>query len=356
MLYFITGALGHLGYNIVLKLLEEKQHIRVLVLPGSDITPLKNPLIEVFFGDVTSLEDLNRFFDLSNTSFKYSEVVVIHCAGIISISSKYTKNMYLVNVDGTKNMLDLSILKRVSHFIYISSVHAIRELPKQRVMTEITQFDPKFVYGHYGKSKAIATSYVKEYYVKGYPITIIHPSGIIGPNDLLNGHTTELIKNYLNKKMSTRVTGGYDFVDVRDVAESILSLSKLKKYGFYIVSNRNIKVKEIFETLKKISGRKTYIKVLSLTFVRVLSPIIESYYHAKKRIPLFTNYSLYTLSSNALFSHEKLDHTIFYQPRDLEETLLDTANYLISTNQIQDPKIIQHIKEFTKNRKEKKPL
>lgn len=349
MLYMITGALGHLGYNIVLKLIEEKIRMRVLVLPGSDISPLNHPLTDVVYGDVTSLDDLNNFFDLSNTSESYANVTVIHCAGIISISNKYAQNMYRVNVDGTKNMLDFSFSKGVSHFIYISSVHAIRELPKRKVMTEITQFNPKYVYGHYGKSKALATSYVKDYYLKGYPITIIHPSGIIGPNDLLNGHTTELIKNYLNKKISTRVTGGYDFVDVRDVAESIISLSKLKKFGFYILSNRNIKVKEIFETLKKISGRKTYIKVLSLAFVRLLSPIIESYYQAKKRIPLFTNYSLYTLSSNALFSHEKLDRTINYQPRSLEVTLLDTAKYLIETNQIKDPKIIRHIQAYNKD-------
>ena len=47
-----------------------------------------------------------------------------------------------------------------------------------------------------------------------------------------------------------------------------------------------------------------------------------------KQPPLYTSYSLYTLDSNALFSHEKATRELNYQPRPIEETLRDTACWL----------------------------
>lgn len=48
----------------------------------------------------------------------------------------------------------------------------------------------------------------------------------------------------------------------------------------------------------------------------------------KKKRPLYTKYSLYTLSSNDKFSHEKASRELGYRPRDLYETLRDTILWL----------------------------
>lgn len=56
---------------------------------------------------------------------------------------------------------------------------------------------------------------------------IIHPSGIIGPNDFGNSHLTQLIKEVANGKLFACVKGGYDFVDVRDVADGVISACKM---------------------------------------------------------------------------------------------------------------------------------
>ena len=92
---------------------------------------------------------------------------MIHTAGIVSITSKYEQRVYDVNVTGTKVITDLCIEKKVKKLVYISSVHAIPELPAGQTMREVELFDPDKVIGLYAKTKAEATAYVMEAGKKG---------------------------------------------------------------------------------------------------------------------------------------------------------------------------------------------
>ena len=69
-------------------------------------------------------------------------------------------------------------------------------------------------------------------------------------------------------------------------------------------------------------------------FAKMSAPLAEIYYKIKKQPPLYTSYSLYTLTSNALFSHEKATKELNYQPRPLQETLQDTIDWLVEVKKI----------------------
>lgn len=216
-LYLITGAAGHLGSTLVLKLLKEKKSVRALVL--SNEKNINNKNIEVFYGDVRNKESLLPFFN--NPQNK--ELVVIHCAGIISISSKYQQEVYDVNVLGTKNIVDFSIEHNVKRFIYVSSVHAITEKSPGEVVLEVKEFNPDDVVGLYAKTKAEATKYVLSSVSRGLNAIVVHPSGISGPFDSKRGYFTALIIDYYKGRLTSAVNGGYDFVDVRDVSNGIIA-------------------------------------------------------------------------------------------------------------------------------------
>ena len=51
----------------------------------------------------------------------------------------------------------------------------------------------------------------------------VFPSGIIGPSDIQGGSFTSMAKSFLAGRLPSVVRGGYDFVDVRDVADGILA-------------------------------------------------------------------------------------------------------------------------------------
>lgn len=324
-IYIITGANGHLGYTIVKELIEKEVEIRALVLPNENPQRLEELGCKIYFGNVCNKEDLEHLFDDSENK----EMIVIHCAGLISIASRVSKLVYDVNVNGTKNVVDQCMEHKVKRLIHISSVHAIPELKKGEKIIEVDQFNPDLVKGEYAKTKAIATNYVLEKAKEGLNAVVIHPSGIIGPYDYGKGHLTQLVLDYFNKKLTALVDGGYDFVDVRDVASGIIqAIEKGRKGECYILSNDYISVRELIKIISTFSSRKPIKTILPIWFAKVTAPLAELYYKIRRKPPLYTSYSLYTLQSNSNFSHEKATNELGFTPRDIKETVKDTIVWM----------------------------
>ena len=324
--YIITGANGFLGNNII-RILEKDadNEIRAFVLKDDSIKSLENLNCKIYYGDVTNKESLSSIFE--NTNGK--EVFVIHCAAIVYIKSKYNPLIYNVNVNGTKNIVD-KVLELNAKLVYVSSVHAIPEKPNNDLITEVTNFNPDDVYGLYAKTKAEAAKYVMDAIKnKNLNACIIHPSGIIGPNDFGNSHLTQLIKVVSNGKLFACVKGGYDFVDVRDVAKGVTNACKNGIKGeCYILSNRYITIKELCDLICDLQKRKRIKIILPINIAKLIAPLFELYYNLKKETPLFTKYSLYTLSSNANFSNKKARQYLDFKNRSIEDTIKDTIEWI----------------------------
>lgn len=326
-IYIVTGAAGFLGNNIIRQLTENKDNeIRALLLPNEKTDSLEGLNCNFFIGDITKPDSLNDIFEIDESN---AEIYVIHCAGIVYIKSKYNPLVYEVNVNGTKNIV-AKTLEKNAKLVYVSSVHAISEKPKGETITEIKDFDADKVKGQYAKTKAEAAKYVLEMVEKkGLDACIVHPSGMIGPNDFSNGHTTQLMIDVANRRLRAGVKGGYDFVDVRDVADGIISAcDKGEKGKCYILSNRYVKIKELLDTVSEVTNIKKIKTILPMRLAKLTAPLAELYYAILKQPPLFTRYSLYTLTSNSNFSNKKAQKELGYTNRDLRETVADTVNWL----------------------------
>ncbi len=322
-LYLVTGAAGHLGNTLVRKLLALDKNIRCLVLPEE--TNLPDGDLEIYYGDICDKESLFAFFD--NPENK--SLIVIHCAGIVSIASKYQQKVYDINVTGTKNIVDLCQQYKVKKLIYVSSVHAIPEKAKGETIVEISDFNPDDVVGLYAKTKSQATNYVLLASKKGLNASVVHPSGILGPFDYGHGHMNTLVIDYYKGRLTAGIKGGFDFVDVRDVADGIITCSEKGGIGeCYLLTNKRFSIKEMLNLLHEITGKKKIKIFLPLWFVKLTALAAETYYKIRKQTPLFTSYSIYTLSTNALYSNAKAKAELNYTNRDIKETLQDTINWL----------------------------
>ena len=327
--YIVTGANGFLGNNIVRKLLEKNVEVRCLILPEDNGKALEGLNCKIYRGDVTKKETLEDIFNVDPETMLY----VIHCAAIVYIKSKYNPKVIEVNYNGTKNIVD-KVLEKNAKMVYVSSVHAITEKPNGEKITEITDFDENKVTGLYAKSKArTAKMVLEEVKNNGLNACIVHPSGIIGPNDYSDTHLTQLILDIANGSLRACVKGGYDFVDVRDVADGVISACKNGKKGeCYILSNRYVDVKELVDLISKAAGVKKIKTILPMWIAKVTAPLSELYYKIRKEPPLYTKYSLYTLTSNSNFSNEKAKKELGYKNRSMEETITDTVKWLKENN------------------------
>lgn len=334
-LYIITGAAGHLGNTIVRDLCRMGETVRGFVMPN-DLCPALDGLnIETVPGDICTMSGLEPLF----TDAEKFETIVIHAAGIVSIATKFDQNVYDVNVKGTINLIEQCRKHQIKRLVYISSVHAIPEQPDSQVIREINSFNPEAVVGLYAKTKAEATQRILDSVKDGLDCVVIHPSGIGGPYDYGHGHFKQLVLDFLDGRLTAFISGGYDFVDVRDVSKGIISAVDNGRAGeCYILSNRFVSVRELVHLIAELSGKKRLKTVLPLWFARLTAPLAELWYHLKKQKPLYTRYSLYTLGSNSNFSHQKADTELGYTTRDLRETLQDTIDFLQPDKSLEQPK------------------
>lgn len=331
-IYIITGANGFLGNNLV-RALENQPNVevRALVSSSNRAEALQGLNCQIYVGDVTKPSTLDPIFDVPRDA----KVYVIHCAAIVYIKSKPNPAVYRVNVLGTKHIVEKT-LELDAKLVYVNSVHAIPELPRGETMTEVNHFDPTQVEGEYAKSKAEAARYVLEAVQKrGLDACIVHPSGIIGPYDFKTTHLTQLIIDAATGRLKAGVKGGYDFVDVRDVVSGILAACTKGKAGeCFILSGHYISVAELFQMIAAATGQKPIKTFLPLWLAKLTAPLSEIYYSLKHQPPLYTKYSLYTLESNANFSHAKAEGELGYSSRPPQETINDTVKWLKDAGRI----------------------
>lgn len=326
-IYIVTGASGFLGNNII-RMLEhdDNAEVRAFVLNGESISSLNNLKCSIYYGDVTKADTLNSIFDGSGDA----EIFMIHCAAVVYIKSKYNSRVYDVNVNGTKNIVD-KVLEYNAKLIYVSSVHAIPEKSDGDLISEVSIFNPDDVVGLYAKTKAEAARYVMDSVKdKGLNACIVHPSGILGPYDFSNSHLTALVREIVRGKLPMCVKGGYDFVDVRDVAKGIImACDKGKKGECYIMSGEFVSIKKLADLVCDVVGKKRIKVVLPIMIAKIVAPFYEMYYNVKGKTPLFTKYSLYTLSSNSNFSNEKAKRDLGFVTRDITDTVRDMVMWIL---------------------------
>lgn len=322
--YLITGATGFLGRAVSQKLASCSIPVRALVLPNDPYAEQLPKRVQRVTGDVLDKESLEAFFDGSGI-----HTCVIHCAGIVSVASNPDPIIYTVNVEGTNNIICKCREHNVGRLIYVSSVHVMPDIPKDHVITEGWYFSSDLVDGAYAKSKAIATNLVFDAARHGLNACVVFPSGIIGPGDFQGGSFTAMAKAFLKGKLPFAVRGGYDFVDVRDVAGGILGCAMSGKSGEgYILSGRYITIKEMLDIIGKAAGLHRRPLCLPLGLAKLAAPYYEKRCIRKKKPLFFTPYSIAVLGSNGYFSHKKASGVLSYKPRPIEETLRDMTEWL----------------------------
>ncbi len=320
-LYLVTGATGHLGTCLTAELLRRKEHVRILARPGRKaLAPQGAEAVE---GDVARKDTLSPFFDRTG----YDSVTLLHCAALVTIASKEDRRVWDVNVHGTENVMRLARQAGVERVVYVSSVHAIPERPLGETICEVDVFSPHLVHGQYARSKAAAAQRTLDHAREGLNVSIVHPSGIIGPGDhSRRNHMVRTIRAMASGRIPVSMEGGYDFVDVRDVADGILSCERYGQAGeCYILSGHYVRVRELLGAICRIQGRRASRIELPHGLVRRIAPLAERLsLLAGDRSPLLTPYSVYTLHTNGRFTHEKASKMLGYRPRAIFESIRDS--------------------------------
>lgn len=248
MKVLVTGATGFIGGNLARRLAAQGHQVRALSRPGSNTLNINRTGVKVVPGDILDADSVDR--GLRDCQW------VFHCAASYTFWSKNKRDIYRTNVEGTAIVLDAAERAGVERVVYTSTVGTIG-LPAAGLGCESTEMPPTQLVGNYKTSKYQAEQLALEKARQGLPLVVVNPTATVGPWDVKPTPTGKIVLDYLRGRMPAYMDTGLNLVDVADVAEGhILAAEKGQIGQRYVLGNRNLTLKAIFELLEGITGRK----------------------------------------------------------------------------------------------------
>ncbi len=336
--YLLTGAAGFLGTNICMQLLEKGCKVRALVLPNDPSVKYIPEDVEVVLGDLTDEASLEPFFAVPEGCSS----VIIHCASLVTVDPTYSEKLMAVNVGGTRNI----ITKVLAHpecekMVYVSSTGAIPEQPHGVKITEVDKFDPcdpTKVVGAYSQSKAKATQMVLDAVkVMGLKACVVHPSGILGPNDHAIGETTGTLLQIIKGEMPMGMQGSFNLCDVRDLAAGTIAAVDKGRIGqCYILANETVTLKDMCDMLHAECNAKRIKFYLPLNLADKIAQGLEKQAQKTGKTPLMTTFSVYNLARNNEFDYSKAQRELGYTTRPYQQTIHDEVQWMMAEGLIEN--------------------
>jgi dihydroflavonol-4-reductase len=329
----VTGATGHIG-NVLVRQLEQffpGEPIRLFLQPQEKLFMFDGMAFELFFGDIRKEQDVRRAVNGCR--------LVFHLAGLIDISPRRPYLLDEVNIGGTQHIVDACLDYHVQRLVYVSSVHALPDLPDNQLITEIRDFPVPNLLGPYARSKSTATASVYDGIRRGLDAVVVFPSGVLGPFDYQMSQMGRLLC-YLSGqgwiKLILSFKGAYNFVDVRDVVSGMIAAALKGQPGEgFILSGHQVTLREMIRLERQALGQIQPVILYWPTWVvktaAWLADVFCRLLHIK---PIFTPYSVAVLESNCNMSHAKATAELGYQPRPLLDTFRDSLLWMEEHGQI----------------------
>jgi dihydroflavonol-4-reductase len=326
-IYLVTGAAGFLGSTICRQLVKKGEKVRGFVLPNDASAKYLPEEVEIVYGDLCDKASVEKFFTVSEGT----ETVCLHIASIVTVDPEFNQKVVDVNVGGTNNIIDAVLAHpECQKMVYCSSTGAIPELPKGTPIKEVTKFEPEKLIDCYSQTKAQATQNVldavKE---RGLKACVVHPSGILGPEDFSISETTGTLIKIIKGEMPAGIDGSFNLSDVRDLANgTILAAEKGRDGECYILANAEITFKEFCKIIVAESGCKPIKMFLPLGLANTVAKLAE--WNAKRSgtKALMTTFSVYNLARNNTFDYSKAKEELGYTTRPCAETVKDEVAWL----------------------------
>jgi nucleoside-diphosphate-sugar epimerase len=287
------------------------EDVRIVSLPGSDARPLtQTGRVEVAIADLRDRRLPEGLFDGIDTVF--------HCAGVIH--AKKIRELYDINVDGTRALLDAAIAAKVRRFVFVSSNSpAGLNLSPTQLMQED---DPPRPYLNYGLSKLQSEWLVNAAHRAGnIEGVILRPCWFYGPNQPLR--QTTFFK--MIKKGHPPVVGKGDNLRSMSYVDNTIqglllarSVGKAAGQTYWITDRRPYSFIEILQTVGKlleVSIRPRYVPKVTGDVARLADSLLQmtGLYNQEVHV-------LGELGESIAVSIEKARRELGYEPEiDLEE-------------------------------------
>ena len=327
----VTGGTGFLGAHLLLQLSQNDQPIRAIyrnkerIAQNTVLQQIPAHKIEWVNADVLDLPALEAAF--------VGVTHVYHCAAVVGFHPKLHQKMMRINIQGTANMVNLSLDYKVQKFVQVSSIAALGEADApSALVTEENQWKNGEQNQKYALSKYQSEMEVWRGIEEGLNAVVVNPSIVLGVGNY--DETSTQLFGTIYKGLPVTTTGSCGYVDVRDVAKCMVLLmqSDISAQRF-ILNGENSTFTHLFGSIAKALGKKppsyTPPKFMSQIGWRVLE--VVSWF--TKKTPLVTKETVASAYRNTAFSNQKICEALGYTFFPLNETINWVAKDFLAQKQ-----------------------
>jgi nucleoside-diphosphate-sugar epimerase len=325
----VTGASGHLGANLVRRLLADHAALRLLARPGTDgasFCGLTAEIVEAELGDLDAIRRAVRGVQQ-----------IYHCAAQISTHRGAEEEIFRSNILGTRNLL-LAAREAGVERVVVTGTLSASGYRADGPTNESDPFNPLGPHLPYAHSKAAVEHECLKAYMDGLQVVIAVSSGIVGPYDFGPSRVGCLLQRFARGRMLAYMPGGFEMVAMRDIVEGhILAMAHGRPGQKYIFSTRFVTCDELMEMLARITGRRKPRLRLSPSLMNVAvhltEPILRHLLPAT--VQLFTPYAVRLLRLGRRADCSKARAELGYRPTDIESALEEAYRWLVDTGRIE---------------------
>ena len=315
----VTGASGHVGANLVRALLARGDEVRVLL--RADDRAVRGLAVDRVSGDLLDPAALAPL--VAGTE------VVFHAAAEVSIAGDPDGIVERVNVLGTRHVAAACLAAGVRRLVHFSSIHALESSRADHPMDETQPLVVERGAPAYDRSKAAGEREVLAAAARGLEVVILNPTAIVGPFDFKPSPTGRLIVALARRQMPALVAGGFDWVDVRDVARAALAAGDRGRPGErYLVSGHWLPIAGFAGEVARATGVPAPRFVAPLWAARLGVPFVTIFGKVLGRAALYTAESLRAIRLSRQVDGTKARLELDHAPRPFAETIRDSVVWL----------------------------
>jgi len=276
--------------------------------------------VEKVEGDLRAGDSLQRAFAGAE--------IVIHAAGRISVARTGIRRLLETNLGGTENVIAACRAAGVRRLVHFSSVEALSPAPLDLPVDEDRPLREVDARAPYSSSKAEGERAVRRAVDAGLDAVILYPTAVIGPFDFAPSMLGSALLALARGSIPVLVDGGFDWVDVRDVAAGAVSAAEGAGRGArYLLGGRWASLVELAALACRATGARAPRLVCPTALARAWAPVSAVLSSLVGGAPVFTGYTLETLNGNRRVSHARAERDLGYRARDLGETVEDTCRW-----------------------------
>jgi nucleoside-diphosphate-sugar epimerase len=336
-LVLVTGASGHLGANLVARLLADGERVRVLLQPNCDNSAVDGLDVERAVGDFRDPESVS-------VAMKGCQRVY-HCGAMISTiqgNREHRRQLFESNVVGTRHVLEAAQIHGVARVVVSGSFSATGyHLDDPSAPSdESIPFYPFRRAMPYERTKVLAELECLRAVVRGLEVVVATSCAILGGNDFLPSRMGKTLCDFANGRLRAYVPGGFEFVSARDIVSGhLLAMSRGRTGEKYIFSTRFATLDEIVALFERVTGvprpgRRLPAAVMG-AFAGATSPFLSQFFpNVRQRL---TPGAIRLLQMRRHANTSKAQVELGYQPTDIESAVEEAYAFFYARSAIENP-------------------